>query len=56
MLKKYCLARKKAGFGEVKNKILIMKKTWCTVSCAQSMLVNDTTFLHQPELENFRKT
>lgn len=56
MLKKYCLARKKAGFGEVKNKILTMKKTLCTVSCAESMFVNDTTFLDQPELENFRKT
>lgn len=48
MLKKYCLPRKKKQVLERwKNKILIMKKTWCTVSCAESIFVNDTIFLHK---------
>lgn len=37
----------KAGFGEVRYKIDILKTTWGTVSCAESMFANDTIYLHQ---------
>ena len=40
----------KAGFGDVRYKTFIIKTTWGTVSCAESMSANDTIYLHQTEL------
>jgi len=54
LLKRYAeerfFNREKAGFGEVRYKIFIIKNTRGTLSCAESMFANDTIYLHQRAL------